>query len=275
MTGRHATEEHRRIAATGTILRCQIGSGVHGTAISGYDDRDEMGICLEPAEYVIGLRRIHVPELDDHVRFEQYEYHTAWERPGGLANRSGHGDLDVTIYSARKWMRLALNGNPSVLLPLFVPDAEIVTVTPLGRELRELAPAIVSRQAGHRFAGYLNAQRRSMLSRDGKGRDVTRPELVEKHGFDTKFAAHMVRLGYQGTELLETGRITLPMPGVERAIVREIRMGRVPMGDTLKAAEDLETRLRDLTETSPLRAEPDRDAADKWLISAYQRAWAA
>jgi hypothetical protein len=51
-----------------------------------------------------------------------------------------------------------------------------------------------------------------MLSHEGKGRDVTRPELVEKHGYDTKFAAHMVRLGYQGVELLETGRFTLPLP---------------------------------------------------------------
>ena len=262
LIGKHATEEKRRIALAGTILRCQIGSGVHGTAVSGYDDRDEMGIAIEPPEYVIGLRL-----------FEQYEHHTAWERPGGLANRSGHGDLDETVYSARKWMRLALNGNPSILLPLFVPEAEIVAVTPLGRELRALAPAIVSRQAGHRFAGYLEAQRRSMLSHEGKGRDCTRPELVAKYGFDTKFAAHMVRLGYQGVELLTTGRITLPMPELERAVVREIRMGGVTMDDALKAAEDLEVRLRTLIDESPLRAEPDRDAADAWLVSAYQRAW--
>jgi len=42
-----------------------------------------------------------------------------------------------------------------VLLPLFVPDDEIVSITPLGRELRECTTMILSRQAGHRFAGYL------------------------------------------------------------------------------------------------------------------------
>ncbi len=57
--------------------------------------------------------------------FEQYERHTAWDREGGLANRSGAGDLDVIVYSARKWARLALSGNPTVLLPLFVPDEEV------------------------------------------------------------------------------------------------------------------------------------------------------
>jgi len=151
---KHGSDEFRELAARGTILRCQVGSGVHGIAIDGHDDRDEMGICIEPPEYVIGLRR-----------FEQYEYRTQPEH-----HRSGPGDLDLVIYGLRKWMRLALQGNPSVLLPLFVPDDEIVSITPLGRELRECTTMILSRQAGHRFAGYLEAQRRGLLSRDGKGR---------------------------------------------------------------------------------------------------------
>lgn len=260
--GKHATEEKRRIAESGLILRRQVGSGVHGTSVSGQDDRDEMGICLEPPEYVIGLRT-----------YEQYEHHTAWERPGGLANRSGAGDLDDTVYSARKWLRLALNGNPSVLVPLFVPESEIVAITPLGEELRALAPVIVSRQAGERFAGYLHAQRRSMLSHEGKGRDCTRPELIEQYGYDTKFAGHMVRLGHQGVELLETGRITLPMPERERETVRAIRTGGYSMTEALDMAEGLEARLRELLVTSPLPEHPDRDAADAWLVSAYRRAW--
>ncbi len=31
-----------------TILRCEVGSGAHGIATEGKDDRDEMGICIEP-----------------------------------------------------------------------------------------------------------------------------------------------------------------------------------------------------------------------------------
>src|ERR1700749_108148 len=109
----HASDEGRAIAEDGMMLRGQVGSGVHGTSIAGQDDRDEMGLCLEPPQFVTGL-----------ARFEQYERHTAWDRPGGLANRSGAGDLDVIIYSARKWARLALAGNPTVLLVLFVPEDE-------------------------------------------------------------------------------------------------------------------------------------------------------
>ena len=51
----HASEEARGIAEAGMILRVQVGSGMHGTSVTGQDDRDEMGLCLEPAQYVTRL----------------------------------------------------------------------------------------------------------------------------------------------------------------------------------------------------------------------------
>jgi hypothetical protein len=41
---RHASAEAWGIAEAGNVLRVQLGSGVHGIAIAGQDDRDEMGI---------------------------------------------------------------------------------------------------------------------------------------------------------------------------------------------------------------------------------------
>ena len=112
---------------------------MHGTSIAGQDDRDEMGICLEPPEYVTGVARVPAGTGTDSatVVFEQYERHTVWDSPGGLVNRSGAGDLDVVIYSARKWERLALAGDPTVLLPLFIPDAEVLHRDAPGVELVE------------------------------------------------------------------------------------------------------------------------------------------
>jgi hypothetical protein len=54
----HASEEARQIAENGMILRVQVGSGVHGTSVAGQDDRDEMGLCLEPPQFVTGLARV-------------------------------------------------------------------------------------------------------------------------------------------------------------------------------------------------------------------------
>ncbi len=261
--------EHRiqqEIAESGTILRCQVGSGLHGTSIEGTDDRDEMGICIEPPAHVIGLQR-----------FEQWVYRTAWERTGtGLRSpnqpTSGPGDLDLTVYSLRKWMRLALRGNPTVLLPLFAPEHELVTVTPLGRELRDLAPAIISRAAAKSFLGYATAQRERLLGLRGQ-KGVNRP--INAAGYDGKFAMHMLRLGFQGIELLETGRITLPIPEPDLTFLRQVRTGEAALPDVLATAEENERRLSELGETSPRPAEPDHETIDAWLVSAYRRCWAS
>jgi predicted nucleotidyltransferase len=254
---KHDSPEFAAIAEQGTILRCQVGSGLHGTAVDGQDDRDEMGLCVEPAEYVTGLRR-----------FEQYIFRT---QPEGA--RSGPGDLDLIVYSLRKWMRLALTGNPTILLPLFVPDAEIVRITALGHELRANADRIVSRQAGLRFAGYLRTQRRRMLEGALK---VNRPELIEKYGFDTKYAMHMVRLGVQGVELLETGRMTLPIAEPWLTWLRDLRRGKHTQDEAVAAAAELEDRLHRLVNgSSPLPEQPDQDWASRWLVHAYESAWRA
>ncbi|MFC0109421.1 nucleotidyltransferase domain-containing protein [Kibdelosporangium aridum] len=251
---KHSSPQFAAIAAQSTILRVQVGSGVHGTAIQGQDDRDEMGICVEPPEYVIGLER-----------FEQYIFRT---QPEG--HRSGPGDLDLIVYSLRKWVRLALQGNPTVLLPLFVPENEIVEIDDLGRELRAKPEIVLSRQAGMRFIGYLRSQRAGML---GLKRHTNRPELIEKYGFDAKYAMHMVRLGVQGVELLETGKITLPIPEPWLTWLRDLRQGKHTKQEALAAADELEAELEKLITSSPLPERPDRDRANAWLQQAYQRVW--
>lgn len=258
---KHGNDEFAEIAARHTILRTQVGSGVHGTAIAGSDDRDEMGLCIEPADYVIGLRR-----------FEQYIYRSAAERTGNDNEPSTADDLDLIVYSLRKWMRLALAGNPTVLVPLFVPDAEVVEINEIGRELRADPGLIVSREAAHRFIGYLRSQRTRMI--DGTvAKRVSRPALVEKYGFDTKFAGHMVRLGVQGVELLETGRITLPMPEPWLTWIRDLRQGRHTQTEAIDAATELEGQLLRLADSSDLPPYPDRVKADAWLVEAYRRTW--
>lgn len=260
---RHSSPEFAAIADRYTILRTQVGSGVHGTAIAGTDDRDEMGLCVEPREYVIGMSK-----------FEQYIYRSATERTGDANEPSRAGDLDLVVYSLRKWMRLALQGNPSVLIPLFVPGTEVVAMTQIGHELRASSDLIVSREAGHRFVGYLRSQRTRMIEGKVTGR-VSRPELIAEFGFDTKYAGHMVRLGLQGVELLETGRITLPIPEPSRSWIVDLRQGKHTQAEAIDAAEYLEARLLQLIDQPGLPAQPDYARANRWLINAYEAAWAA
>jgi predicted nucleotidyltransferase len=254
---------NRDRAEQSTILRGLVGSTVHGLNVNdGIEDRDEMGICVEPFETAMSLQE----------PFEQFIYRSAVEREGRQDARSGAGDLDLVIYSLRKWVRLALKGSPTILLPLFTPDDQLVTCDELGLELRALTPAFVSRRAQAAYLGYLQAQKQRLTGERGQKR-VHRPELEAMYGFDTKYAMHMLRLGFQGVELLTTGRLSLPMKEPARSFLLDVRRGKVSEQDCLAQADELEQQLTELAKTSPLPPQPDEARVEAWVLSAYRRRW--
>lgn len=272
------------IAERGLILRGTVGSTAHGLHLSGTDDRDEMGIAIEPPVRLIGLRT-----------FEQHIHRTAEERARqrsaadqrrGRSPRSMPGDLDLVVYSLRKYVRLAANGNPTVQILLFV---RALHSTRWGERLRANADMFASREAGARFLGYLRAQRERLLGQRGQMR-VTRTEVIEAHGYDSKYAMHALRLGYQGVEYLRTGRLTLPMT-VGREHCMDVRLGRIPLAEVVRSIEELEAELCLLTYgtaqlpdagsprrgysdgRSPLPVRADWDRIDHFLVEAYTEAW--
>jgi uncharacterized protein len=246
----------REVAERNTIVRVLVGSQVHGTNVVGTDDRDEMGVCIEPKSYVLGLDT-----------FEQWVYRTA-EHKG---SRSGPGDIDLTIYSLRRWTRLAAAGNPSMLALLFVPAEHAMIETCEGRRLRDAADLFVSRQAGHRFLGYLRAQRDKMLGE--RGNRTNRPELVERYGYDVKFAGHAVRLGHQGVEFLSTGRMTLPMAEPLRSWIVELRTGGHTMAEALEVIADSEAKLERLVGDPTIPKVANYAALSQLLVDLHESWW--
>lgn len=236
-----------------------VGSGLHGIAIPGTDDHDEMGVFIEPPECAVGLRA----PVDHYVLRTQ---------PEGA--RSGPGDTDLVVYSLRKYLRLAIKGNPTALLPLFAPADAVLVTTPLGDELRALATTVLSQRAVHRFLGYLDAQR-DRLAGDRRGAP-TRPELVERYGYDVKYASHALRLGYQGLEVVRDGCLTLPMPDEERERVLRVKRGEVAnvdevMTEIADVRADVAARLE--RGQTPLPVDPDETTLSAWSVSAHRRHW--
>lgn len=74
----------------------------------------------------------------------------------------------------------------------------------------------------------------------------------------------MLRLGFQGVELLTTGRLSLPMREPARSFLLDVRRGKVSEQECLTRAGELEQELSDLATMSPLAEEPDEERVGKW-----------
>ena len=153
---------------------------MHGLSNPGTDDRDEMGVCVEPPEYLLGFQR-----------FEHFVYRT---QPEG--HPSGPGDLDLTVYGLRKFCVLALKGSPDdAAAAVRHRRAPAGDARRPARSCARSRPAFVARSTGRAFLGYLTNQRRGLTGE----RHATRTrELSELHGYDTKYAMHALRIAVPG-----------------------------------------------------------------------------
>lgn len=239
------------------ILETIVGSTVHGTSVAdGLEDLDIMAVAIEDAPFVAG--------------FSPKDCWTTRTKPEGV--RSEAGDVDHVCYGLRKFLSLALKGNPTVLLPFFVQLPHIRIMDGTGVALRALAPLIVSKQAYAPFRGYMRQQHGRLMGSQGQ-KNCTRPELIEKYGFDTKYAGHVVRLGFQGAELLGTGKLSLPMRHWERDMVLSVRSGKFSLPEVSEIIAKLEKQLDNEYAVCQLRDEPDREAVERWMVETYLRHW--
>jgi hypothetical protein len=241
------------------ILHTVVGSGVHGIAIEGTDDHDEMAIFIEPREHVIGTAE----------RMDIVTYRT---KPEGV--RSEPGDVDLSMYALRRYVRLAAVGNPTALLPLWCPAESVIHVDPLGTELRSLRQAFLSKQSVERFLGYMYSQHERMMGRGKRNRVPNRPELIEQYGWDVKYGAHALRLAYQGYEICLMGRLTLPLPETPREHVLAVKRGEVSQQEVSKIILGFTQTTRQVLEHgTPLPDTPDWEAIGEFSVRAHLQHW--
>jgi uncharacterized protein len=240
------------------ILRCEVGSSAHGVSLAGTDDFDMMAIAVEKPRYVLGTGT-----------FEHKIYRTAEIREGKKSVPSQPGDIDLAIYSLRKYARLAAKGNPTVLLALYGP---VLTSTWAGALLRQNRHLFMSKQVGKSFLGYMQAQRERLEGKRGQMR-VTRKDLIDQFGFDTKYAMHVLRLGYQGVQLMSTGTMPVPIDDPFRKFLIGVRLGHQDLKSVLGLADVLEGELKALSDNSDWPEQPHYTGIDCVLTEIYSGVW--
>jgi len=73
-----------------------------------------------------------------------------------------------------------------------------------------------------------------------------------RHGYDTKYAMHALRIAHQGHELLTTGRIALPVAEPHRSRLMAVRHGEPSLGQLRGMLDEAEGSLRDALEATRL-----------------------
>jgi predicted nucleotidyltransferase len=245
-----------------TILLVEVGSTAHGTGLPGGEDHDEIAVVVERPELVLGLN--------------EQGMRTAMQRTQPEGTRSGPGDTDRTLHSLRRFIRLAASGNPSVLMALWAP---VIFATDQGDELRSLGEAFVGRHVIPRYRGYMQSQGERLLGLRGHGHGLRgsggREELISQFGYDTKYAMHCSRLGFQCHELLTTRRLALPIEGEPADWLRAVRKGEVPFERWWERTLMLDAELEAMMDDDDLPVEPDYAAIEEWAIAAHLRHWEA
>lgn len=235
----------------------ETGSEAHGTAV-GPSDRDYTVIRFESwHEFVNGPG----DRQSMMVRTQ----------PDGI--RSRMGDIDLSVYTVRKFAHLAMAGNPSILAVLWGPNTYMARdLWPsFSTTMQGYVPAI---SAGTAFLGYMRQQFERWQGTRGQ-KNVNRPELVKLYGYDTKYAAQIIKLGVMGIDFMELGALQLPLPEPEATEIASLRTGGYTEAQALDWARAVEARLKNAIDNSPLPERPNQVGIQHLVASVYGQHYSA
>ncbi len=237
------------------ILSAYRGSIAHGMYVlasspTSVDDKDIMAICVPSREYYLGLG----------------EYGSR----GTVEVKQGA--WDIVIYEVRKMIRMLLEGNPNVLSLLWVAPRHHVTVTAAGKLLLRSRGLFVGRHVYHSFVGYAESQFKRMTHLAFEGyMGQKRKRLVERFGYDTKNAAHLIRLLRMGIEFLNDGELRVTRP--DAAELLAIKQGQWTLKRVQAEANQLFAQAKRAYQRSTLPEAPQREQVNKLCVQIIQTAW--
>lgn len=176
------------------------------------------------------------------------------------------GDMDLTFHEVAKFLRLALKGNPTVLEIVFAPDEFVVYEDNVGRLLRGISGAFLSKRVLRSYLGYANEQIQRF--------DHAKPVHSRKGAPDAKFLSHAVRLLYGGLHLARTGKFMVKLDEVGLALVNEAKRGAATPADVMMKVRALRDSLVSELDAGPqVPEEPNVRLAEEFLWWYRMQGW--
>ena len=245
-------ELEKKISPPSWLIDNTLYLNVHGSELYGCNlgtsDKDIYGVCLPPKHIVFPHTAGYINGFDPVPNFENWLQH--------------HVDIyDFQIFNITRFLRLALDGNPNVTECLFAPQDCILHRSELFQPILDLKEEFLSKKSVPRFRGYMLSQLTKMKSIERVGK---RKEVVEKYGYDLKFASHVVRLGYYCEQILTNRYIDLRR---DKEILKAIKTGRFTLKEVEDLAQSIILNIDKLLINSKIPDKPNEEKVRDCLLS--------
>jgi len=238
-----------------------MGSIAYGLD-SDNSDLDIYGFAIPPKNMVF-------PHLDGEIygfgtqkkRFEQFQAHHVFDQDA----KGGKGqEIDISVYNIVKYFHLCMENNPNMLDSLFSSTNSVLFITKIGTMVRDNRKIFLHKGSWHKFKGYSYSQLHKIDNKKPVGK---RKELVEKYGFDIKFAYHVVRLLNECEMILTEGDLDITR---NREQLKSIRRGEWSEKDIRDYFQQKELAMEKLYQESKLPHSPDENAIKQLLINCLE-----
>jgi len=231
----------KRLKDYNIILKTRIGSHCHNINMPESDQ---------------DIRYIFIPTID-------YYFSTALQHDM-IQNKTE--EKDEEYWSINKLFALCIKGNPSSLNILFAHSKDQLESNDIGKEVLNFRYNFLSRRTVNQCLGYTVSQIHKLEI--GRGtKEGKRIEMIEKYGFDVKFAVHCVMLTNIAIELCKTGIYRPYRPNSEAVYLKAIRRGEVPLEDIRKQVKSNIETIEVIKSICPLPEEPDEALINNFLIN--------
>jgi hypothetical protein len=232
-----------------------MGSHAYGVADTSVRDKlpdfDVYGFCIPPKEMIF-------PHLTGKIsgfgtapqNFENFQKHHIMDvdAVGGKGK-----EWDIQVFSIVRYFELCRQNNPNMVDSLFTPEECVIHCTNVGRMVRDNRHLFLSKESWKKFRGYAQSQLKKMNDKNPEG---GRKEIVEKFGYDVKFAYHIIRLFDEVEQILLEGTINLQRA---REVMKAIRRGDWTAVEVRNWAIEKEKALEVAYTKSTLPEHPDEE----------------
>ena len=236
------------------------GSVSYG-ASSDTSDMDIVGFCIPPKEDVFPHLRGEIPGFGRQKKqFGDWQEHH-------IMDQEARQEYDFAIYSIVKYFQLLMENNPNMLDSIFVPQRCVLFCSAVAQIVRDNRKMFLHKGSYHKFRGYMFSQLHK-IEQKTNSTNPKRAELIAKHGFDTKFAQHSIRLGLEAEQILIEHDLDIER---NREVLKSIRRGEWSIDRIKEFCSQKERHLDELYQKSTLRHGPDEEAIKDLLMSCLEQ----